>query len=158
MAEQRLLMISRDDILRNADGEQGDPLYRTLARLTRQGFQLLATASQPDDWSRAHGGPDDALLGPQSIRRRLADAGGQIDGIYYVPRSLFTQKRNREQALRDIMKRYAIEADHCHLFSSSAKFVEAAAELGIHATPLDPDRQLIQELKRLVKSVKPVKP
>lgn len=146
-------MISRDDILRSADDKRGDPLYRALARLTRQGFQLLATASQPDDWTRAHGGPDDALLGPQSIRKRLADAGGQIDGIYYVPRSLFTQKRNREQALRDIMKRYAIEADNCYLLSSSGKFVEAAAELGIHATPLNQDRQLIQELRALLKTV-----
>ena len=152
MPEQRLLMISRDDILRAADGDMGGPLYRTLARLTRLGFQLLATASQPDDWTRAHGGPDDALLGPQSIRKRLADAGGQMDGIYYVPRSLFTQKRNREQALRDIMKRYAIAAGHCHLFSSSGKFVEAAAELGIHAAPLEQDQQLIQELTDLLKN------
>jgi len=108
MAEQRLLMISRDDILRLGAGEQGDRFYRMLARLTRSGFQLLATAPQPDDWSRDHGGPDDALLGPDSIRKRLADAGGILDGIYYVPRSLFTQRRNREQALQDILERYAI--------------------------------------------------
>ena len=152
MPEQRLLVVSRDDILGGADGDAGGPLYRLLARLTRQGYQLLATASQPDDWTRAHGGPDDALLGPNSIRKRLADAGGQLDGIYYVPRSLFTQKRNREQALRDIMKRYAIDADHCHLFSSSTKFVEAAAELGMHATPLEQNQQLIQELTALLKT------
>jgi len=152
MVEQRLLMISRDDILRGSEGKRGDTLYRTLARLTRLGYQLLATAPQPDDWSRAHGGPDDALLGPQSIRKRLADVGGQIDGIYYVPRSLFTQKRNREQALRDIMRRYAIDAGQCYLFSSSGKFVEAAAELGIHATALERNGQLIQELAGLLKS------
>ena len=152
MVEQRLLMISRDDILHASEGEDGEVLYRTLARLTRLGYQLLATAPQPDDWSRDHGGPDDALLGPQSIRKRLADVGGQIDGIYYVPRSLFTQKRNREQALRDIMKRYAISPRQCYLFSASDKFVEAAVELGIHATALEEDRQLIEELTRLLKS------
>ena len=151
MAEQRLLMISRDDILRLGAGKQGEVLFRTLARLTRAGFQLLATAPQPDDWSRDHGGPDDALLGPDSIRRRLADAGGMLDGVYYVPRSLFTQKRNREAALADIMKRYGIAPSHCHLFSSSRKFVEAAADMGIDATTLSTDRQLMQGLKALLK-------
>jgi len=146
-------MISRDDILCSAAGKQGDRLYRSLARLTRSGYQLLATAPQPDDWTRDHGGPDDALLGPDSIRRRLADAGGTLDGIYYVPRSLFTQRRNREAALKDIMTRYGIEATHCHLYSSSRKFVEAAAELGIHATTLSDEKQLMGALKALLKAV-----
>ena len=153
MAEQRLLMISRDDILQVGASKQGDRLFRTLARLTRLGFQLLATAPQPDDWSRDHGGPDDALLGPDSIRKRLADAGGTIDGIYYVPKSLFTQKRNRDAALNDIMRRYAIEPSHCHLFSSSRKFAEAAVGLGIKATALGDSKQLMQELKSLLKEV-----
>jgi hypothetical protein len=155
LAEQQLLMISRDDILRAGSGKQGDRLFRTLARLTRSGFQLLATAPQPDDWSREHGGPDDALLGPESIRKRLADAGGVLDGIYYVPRSLFTQRRNREAALNDIMKRYGIVPGHCHLFSSSRRFVEAASELGIDATALTSDKQLMQGLKGLLKQADP---
>ena len=156
MPDQRLLMISRDDILQVGASKQGDRLFRTLARLTRLGFQLLATAPQPDDWSRDHGGPDDALLGPDSIRKRLADAGGAIDGVYYVPKSLFTQKRNREAALNDIMRRYAIEPSHCYLFSSSRKFVDAAVELGIKATVLGDDGKLLmQELKALLKEVEP---
>jgi hypothetical protein len=155
MPEQRLLMISRDDILQVGAGKQGERLFRTLARLTRLGFQLLATAPQPDDWSRDHGGPDDALLGPDSIRKRLADAGGTIDGIYYVPKSLFTQKRNREAALNDIMQRYAIEPAHCYLFSSSRKFAEAALGLGIKATTLGNGKQLLPELKALLKEVEP---
>jgi len=153
MAEQRLLMISRDDILGAGAGKQGETLFRVLARLTRAGFQLLATAPQPDDWSRDHGGPDDALLGPESIRKRLADAGGVLDGVYYVPRSLFTQKRNREVALADIMKRYGIAPSHCHLFSSSRKFAEAASEMGIRATTLGSDKQLMQGLKALLEQL-----
>ena len=66
MAETRLLLISRDDILRVADGTHGERLFRTLARLTRSGYQLLATASQPDDWSRSHGGPDEETRGHES--------------------------------------------------------------------------------------------
>lgn len=150
MAEQRLLMISRDDILRVGAGKHSERLFRTLARLTRMGFQLLATAPQPDDWSRDHGGPDDALLGPESIRKRLGDAGGVLDGVYYVPRSLFTQRRNRESALNDIMTRYGIAPEQCHLFSSSSKFVEVAAGLGVQATVLDGDKQLMQGLKQLL--------
>ena len=155
MVEPRLLMISRDDILQVGAGKEGERLFRTLARLTRLGFQLLATASQPDDWSRDHGGPDDALLGPDSIRRRLADAGGLLDGIYYVPKSLFTQKRNRESALKDIMQRYGIEPASCYMFSSSRKFVEVAATMGVNATPLTDRKQLMQDLKVLLKQTAP---
>jgi hypothetical protein len=94
-------------------------------------------------------------LGPDSIRKRLADAGGAIDGVYYVPKSLFTQKRNREAALNDIMRRYAIESSHCYLFSSSRKFVDAAIGLGIKATALGDGKQLMPELKALLKEVEP---
>jgi len=150
MQKQRLLLISRDDILDVADDEHNTQLFRILARFTRQGYHLLATAPQPDQWSSSHGGPDDALLGPGSIRERLADAGGVLDGVYYVQRSLLTQKRNRVQALEDILQRYVANPDHCHLFSSSRKFVEVARELGIHATHLNTMRRLSTELKTLL--------
>ena len=148
--KQRLLLISRDDILNVADGGHDTRLFRILARFTRQGYHLLATAPQPDRWSSSHGGPDDALLGPGSIRERLADAGGVLDGVYYVQRSLLTQKRNRIQALQDILLRYSASPGHCHLFSSSRKFVEVAGELGIHATHLNGEHRLTSELKALL--------
>ncbi len=150
MQKQRLLLISRDDILNEAEGKQDTRLFRILARFTRQGYHLLATAPQPERWSSSQGTPDDALLGPGSIRERLADAGGVLDGVYYVQRSLLTQKRNRIQALQDILHRYAASPDHCHLFSSSRKFVEVARELGIHATHLNTRRRLSTELKTLL--------
>lgn len=148
--KQRLLLISRDDILNVVDGKHDTRLFRLLARLTHQGYRLLATAPQPEQWSSSHGGPDGALLGPGSICERLADAGGVLDGIYYVQRSLLTQKRNRVQALQDILQRYAASPDHCHLFSSSKKFVTVASELGIRATHLNKDRWLSTELKTLL--------
>jgi hypothetical protein len=150
MQKQRLLLISRDDILAVVDGEQDPRLFRILARFTRQGYHLLATAPQPERWSSSHGGPDDALLGPGSIRERLTEAGGVLDGVYYVQRSLLTQKRNRVQALKDILQRYAASPDHCHLFSSSRKFVEVARELGIHASHLNKQRSLSEELNSLL--------
>ena len=148
--KQRLLLISRDDILTVADGKQDSPLFRVLARFTHQGFHLLVTAPQPDQWASRHGGPDSALLGPGSIRERLTEAGGVLDGVFYVQRSLLTQKRNRVQALHDILQRYAISPDHCHLFSSSKKFVDVARELGIHATHLNKEHELVGELKTLL--------
>jgi hypothetical protein len=146
-------MISRDDLLAVASSRQGDRLFRILGRLTRSGYQLLATAPQPEEWTKKHGGPDDALLGPESLRKRLADAGGTLDGVYYVPRSLFTQKRNREKALQDMMKRYALPARQCHLYSSSRSFVVAAEALGINATYLGEERELLPELKSLLKTL-----
>jgi len=147
--KQRILLISRDDILDEVGDKDDSRLFRILARFTRQGYHLLATAPQPERWSSSHGGPDDALLGPGSIRERLADAGGVLDGVYYVQRSLLTQKRNRVQALQDILLRYAASPENCHLFSSSRKFVDVARELGIHTTHLNRERRLSTELKTL---------
>ena len=149
MTEQHLLLISRDDIEDVVSDTRGDKLFRLLARFTRKGFHLLATAAQPDQWSEDHGGPDDALLGRESLRKRLADAGGTLDGVYYVPRSLLTQRRNREEALSDMMDRYGVKPEQCFLFSSSKKFVEVADSLGIRATYLGRKRKLMSELKKL---------
>jgi hypothetical protein len=147
--EQKLLLISRDDILSASRSSRDTEIFNLLAQFTRQGFHLLATAPQPDHWSDNLGVPDDALLGPESIRKQLADAGGVLDGVYYVPRSLLTQKRNREEALLDMLKRYVLSPGRCHLLSSSKKFVQAAESLGISVSLLDRDFDLIAALTRL---------
>lgn len=149
MQDRRLLLISRDDILNATQDSNDTRLFRVLARLTRSGYHLLATAPQPEYWSFSHGGPDDALLGPDSIRKRLADAGGTLDGVYYVPRSLLTQKRNRLQALDDILRRYSVGADQCHLLSSQKNFVRVASSLGIMVTLLSNKTRLMKALKKL---------
>lgn len=148
----RLLLISRADILEATSGPDSQRLFRILARLNRGGYQLLATAPQPDHWTREQGGKADALLGPDSIRKQLADAGGFLEGVYFVPRSLLTQRRNRETALQDMMGRYAIQPENCYLFSSSEKFAAVARDLGIHATTLNDQRKLMNELKKLLKN------
>lgn len=153
MASQALLMISRNDILEVAEGPEQKELFRLLAWLTRHGFHLLATAPMPDHvdsrerWLK--GGGDASLVGPESIRSRIDEAGGTLDGVYYVPRSLLTQHRNRIESLQDMMQRYAVSPEHCYLLSSSKKWVEAALELNIRATFLDEMGQIIEELTRL---------
>jgi len=149
MSNIHLLLISRDDILTMMGGDKADVGLRVLASLTRQGWHLLATAPQPENWTGEHGSPDDALLGPSSIRKRLLDAGGVLDGVYYVRRSLLTQKRNREDALRDILQRYSAKPQHTILLSSKRNFVKAAKEMGLQAILLDRDRELEQELANL---------
>ena len=151
MHDRRLLLISRDDILQATLESKETRLFRELARLTRGDFHLLATAPQPDRWSSSHGGPDDALLGPDSIRKRLSDAGGTLDGVYYVPRSLLTQKRNRVQALEDILRRYSVSAERCYLISSHKNFVRAANSLGIVATLLSNHGRLMNAVTELSK-------
>ena len=149
------MLISRDDILEAMGDEFDTRLFRLLARFTRSGYHLLATAGQPERWSAKHGGPDDALLGPDSIRKRLADAGGALDGVYYIPRSLLTQKRNRVQALEDMMQRYAVVPDRCFLFSSAKNYVAVANGLGISAIRLTKKRNLLKELKTLAEDALP---
>ena len=115
MSNVRLLLISRDDLLGLMNGDVAERAFRLIASLTRQGYHLLATAPQPEEWTGEHGSPDDALLGPSGVRKRLSEAGGNLDGIYYVRRSLLTQKRNREDALRDILQRYAAKPEQAVL-------------------------------------------
>lgn len=147
MGSASLILISRDDILAHAQGDSGDRLFRLLSRLTRQGFQLLSTAPQPEEWYSCH---DEALLGPESIRKRLAESGGTLDGVYYIPRSSLTQRRNRQEALRDILERYNTGVKDCFLFSSSRKFVRAASQMGINATQLSGPGSLEPALKQLL--------
>jgi len=145
----RLLLVSRDDLLGLMESGSNDRAFRLLASLTRQGYRLVATAPQPEQWTGEHGTPDDALLGPNSIRKRVSEAGGTLDGVYYVRRSLLTQKRNREDALHDILKRYAARPEHAVLLSSKRNFVKAAENLGFHAILLDRDHPLQDELSQL---------
>lgn len=149
MPNLRLLLISRDDILSAMNGDSGDKAFRLLATLTRLGYHLLATAPQPDRWTGEHGSPDDALLGPNSIRKRIADAGGVLDGVYYVRRSMLTQKRNRNDALRDILKRYAIKPEHAVLLSSKRNFIKVAQKLGLQTALLDHEHELVHQLNDL---------
>ena len=153
MPATRLLLISRDNILAVMDSEHGDHIFRQMAALTRQqGFHLLATAPQPDQWKGEHGSPDDALLGPNSIRMRLSDAGGVLDGVYYVRRSMLTQKRNRVDSLLDMLQRYATKPKNAFLLSSSRSFVKAADKLGLQAKHLARNHDLAAALERLSES------
>lgn len=153
MASQLLLMISRNDILEVSQGPDHKELFRLLAWLTRHGFHLLATAPMPDHgdsrerWLK--GGGDASLVGPRSIRSRIDEAGGTLDGVYYVPRSFLTQHRNRIGSLQDMMQRYSVQPSSSYLFSSSKKWVGAALQLEVRATCLDNASQLIPELTRL---------
>lgn len=156
MSTQNLLLISRNDILEVAQSGAQIDLFRTLAWLTRHGFHLLATAPMPDPhgsrerWLK--GGGDASLVGPDSIRSRIDDAGGTLDGVYYVPRSLFLQNKNRLNSLRDVLERYALGPDSVWLYSSSRKWVAAAKELGIRATHLEQSGEIIGHLAALKES------
>ncbi len=154
-SEHKLLLVSRDDILAVMKEATADRVFRLLAILTRQGYHLLATAPQPEQWSGEHGSPDDALLGPDSIRKRLADAGGKLDGVYYLRRSLLTQRRNREDALEDILRRYGVRAENCTLISSRRKFMSLARGLGFQTRPLDGEAGLLETLQQLANETVP---
>jgi hypothetical protein len=129
----KLLIISRD-LLLIADSAPDAPLiYRHLATLNRRGCSLLLTAPEPDQWVPTRGNVDNALQSQARLRDRIQQAGGDLDGIYYVPRSLLTQDRNRLGALQDILSRYGLGSSQALLLSNSVPFIKAAARLGIQA-------------------------
>lgn len=156
---QRLLIISRDALLdatRSETEEQSDQaelIFRSLANISRHGCHLLLTAAEPERWVPTRGTVDDALDSQNQLIDRTRSAGGEIDGVYYVPRSLLTQDRNRKGALEDILKRYSLESTAATLVSSSVPFIKAADRLGIRSLEIAPPgkrgKSLLSMLKRL---------
>lgn len=153
-SEHEILLVSRDDLLaviKDGNAAGAERVFRLLASLTRQGLHLLVTAPQPEQWTGEHGSPDDALFGPDSIRKRLSDAGGKLDGVYYLRRSLLTQRRNREDALEDILRRYGVRAENCTLISSRRKFLVAARGLGFQTNRLSLENTLLEALELMTR-------
>lgn len=142
MNRQPLLLISRKDLIDATSEQEGDRLVRTLASLTRKGFHFVATASQPDVWSKSKAVSKRSRPGPKRIRDRLAEAGGILDGVYYIPRSLLTQKTRREEALKDLLERFGTPASECFLVSSNRNFIKSAKELGINTRRISDKRDI----------------
>lgn len=134
-----LLLISRDCLQHLPHGDR-TRVCRILARLHRRGHYLLLTAAQPEPWAPTRGSVDQALDLQARLQDEIQSCGGEIDGVYYVPRSLFTQDRNRRGALNDIMQRYGVKPADVQLFSSSARFVGTARRMGIGAERVDEDQ------------------
>lgn len=149
MARHPLLIIGRRDALGLADGPDGAAVFRKLAQLTRHGFRLVSTASLTNDWSKNEAVSSRSQPRPRGLRQLIEEAGGALDAVYYVPHSLLTQKTRRDQALRDILERFAVAPDDCYLFSSSRKFVAVAESLGIRAEAITEARPLAVLLDEL---------
>lgn len=152
MNRQPLLLVSRRDFIEASDGPEGDFVIRTVAELTRTGFHFVATASQPDEWSRNNAVSKRSRPGPKKIRDRLADAGGILDGVYYIPQSLLTQQTRREEALTDLLDRFATMAVDCYLASSNRKLISAASKLGINTLKISQKQSLGDHLDALLKA------
>ena len=131
-AKLKLLVISRDALLETPE-PSSDKVFRSLARLSRRGLHLLISEPEPDRWVPTRGNVDNALASQKILMKRANDCGGPIEGVYYVPRSLLTQDRNREGALKDILKRFSVKPAEAALLSSSSPFLKAAKRLGIGA-------------------------
>jgi len=142
MNHQPLLLISRKDLLDATSGQEGDRVVRTLASLTRKGFHFVATASQPNEWSKSKAVSKRSRPGPKRIRDRLAEAGGILDGVYYIPQSLLTQRTRREEALKDILERFGTIASDCFLVSSNRNFIKSAKGLGINTRKITDEQDM----------------
>lgn len=131
--EARLIIISRDALLEALQGEDSRSIFRDMATLSRRGHRILLTAPEPDRWVPTRKTVDGALDSQRELTDLARTEGADIEGIYYVPRSLLTQDRNREGALTDILSRYARRPDQATLISSSPPFLRAAERLEIEA-------------------------
>jgi histidinol phosphatase-like enzyme len=144
--EHPLLIVSCKVLLQAEMSPHGPALFRRLAKLTREGTRLLVTASEPDQWFPTRGKEDSVLRTQGRLQDRLQEVGGDFDGIYYIPRSVFTQDRKRTTALRDILSRYQTEAGNARLVSQSRAFIKAAERLEIPILALSKDEAAIEQL------------
>ena len=149
MGRQHLLLISRRDLVEATSGTGADRTLRALASLTRRGVHFVATASQPEEWSRSQAESKRSKPGPKRLRDRLGESGGVLDGVYYIPNSLLTQKARREEAIRDLSARFGIPAGDCFLYSSNRKFLAAASGLGVNVEKINESRPLCELLEAL---------
>jgi hypothetical protein len=153
VSRQLLLLISRKDLIDAGSGADSDRLMRQLAGLTRKGFHFVATASQPDAWSKSKAVSKRSRPGPKRLRDRLAESGGILDGVYYIPQSLLTQRTRREEALMDLLSRFGSNASDCYLLSSNRKLLATASNLGINTLKITENNQLTKLLKQLQEMV-----
>jgi len=158
---RKLLIVSRDALLDATQrptgaedhGSLSERIFRSLANISRHGCHLLLTASEPDKWVPTRGTVDDALARQNMLVERVRAAGGEVDGIYYVARSLLTQDRNREGALRDILKRYSLEPEAATLVSSSVPFIKAAERLGMSVFEIVPPGKRGKKLETVLRQI-----
>ncbi len=153
-SELKLLIISRDTLLDALKDASSKKIFRTMARISRRGTHILLSAPEPERWVPTRGNVDNALNQQNELMKLANEAGGGIEGVYYVPRSLLTQDRNRKGALTDILKRYSVPAKNAVLISSSSPFIKAARRMGIvdHqiALPGKKGKKLVSALDGLV--------
>jgi len=145
-----LLIVSRDTLLDAEKDGGGERFCRLLATINRKGCHLLITAPEPDQWLPTRGRVDRALLEQRRLQEAIQNAGGDLEGIYYVPRSLLTQNRNREGALQDILSRYGLNADAAVLVSSSVPFLKAAERLSIETRAIAEDAPAAAQLEQVL--------
>lgn len=148
MPEQQhpLLIVSARLLLAAEQSAQGPTVFRRLANLTRSGSHLILTASEPDQWFPTRSNVDSVLGTQGRLLQQLQDAGGDLDGIYYVPRSVFTQDRKRSGALKDILHRYNVTGEQATLISSSKAFLKAGQKLGIKTFTMTDDDSVVSEM------------
>ena len=153
MVRQPLLLISRRDLLEASAGADGDRMLRALAALTRRGVHFVTTASQPEEWSRSKAESKRSRPGPKRLRDRLSENGGVIDGVYYIPNSLLTQKARREEAIRDLTDRFGLQMSDCYLFTANRKFIAVADGLGVNTERIADGRPLADLLEALAEQL-----
>lgn len=141
-----LLIISARILLQAERSLHGPAIFRRLAKRTRKGTHLLLTASEPDQWFPTRSSEDNVLGMQGRMQDHLQQAGGDFDGIYYVPRSVFTQDRKRTAALEDILVRYGTHADNATLVSSSKAFLKSAKRLGMNLYALTDNEEGMERL------------
>lgn len=146
----QLLIISRDTLLDAEHSDSGPGIFRHLAKLTRKGRHLLLTAPEPDKWFPTRGNVDDVLTTQSRLQQLIQESGGDLDGVYYVPRSLFTQDRNRRGALQDILRRFGVKPGQATLISGSSPFIKAADSLNMETWDIPEGDDAMTALERAI--------
>ncbi len=137
----RLVIINRDILPMTGEDRLEESAAQTLASLYRGGYRILVLAPQPESWRPSRQAMDGDLDRQQRIFQQLDALGVALDGVYYIPRSLFSQGRKRQRAFADIARRYA-RTESISLFSADKRELACAQELTWQAFDLKGARSI----------------
>ena len=102
-------------------------------------------------------------LGIRHMRRRgvlvrqlaavVAEAGGMLDGVYYIPQSLMTQRTRNEEALGELLDRFGTEAKDCYLVSTDRALLATAKKMHVNTVKISEKSGLVTILEDLTQTL-----
>jgi D-glycero-D-manno-heptose 1,7-bisphosphate phosphatase len=126
----KLVILEREGVIEDIDGQPLDPSLDAIARLNRAGYRV-AVISQPTGSVRA--APERIQQWQRSLATAIAESGGVLEGVYLCPHAegeLCDCRLPAPGLFQDLARRHRTELRGILAIGDSAPFLRAAAAAG----------------------------